>query len=89
MFFAHGPQRPTLFPHQIQGKLSTLNGQEIDYSKAEEPKVNMDCELKKALHSFIFQNELGVLATLRHHGDFVGKLENAEFVKTLVAKAHS
>lgn len=56
----------------MQGKLSTLNGQEIDYSKADEPK-----------------NELGVLATLRHHGDFVGKLENAEFVKTLVAKAHS
>ena len=31
-------------PHQIQGKLSTLNGQEIDYSKADEPKVNVEFE---------------------------------------------
>jgi len=50
----------------LQGQLSTLTGEEIDYSKAEEAK-----------------NGMGVLATLRHHNDFVDALKDEPFVEEL------
>jgi len=50
----------------LQGQLTTLTGEEIDYSKGEEAK-----------------NGMGVLATLRHHKDFVDALKDEPFVDKL------
>ena len=70
-----------------QGQLTTLTGEEIDYSKGEEAKVgflervisaNFFCQ-----NNVNFQNGMGVLATLRHHKDFVDALKDEPFVDEL------
>ena len=75
-----------------QGQLTTLTGEEIDYSKGEEAKVGFgkvsNCQINAN-----FQNGMGVLATLRHHKDFVDALKDEPFVdelkKSLSARTRS
>ena len=73
-----------------QGQLTTLTGDEIDYSKGEEAKVGIlerACKFNKKVSSCQnqahFQNGMGVLATLRHHKDFVDALKDEPFVDEL------
>ena len=88
-----------IFMNILQGQLTTLTGEEIDYSKGEEAKVGFLERFVKVdniapffggfwkqflavLYAY-FQNGMGVLATLRHHKDFVDALKDEPFVAEL------
>ena len=73
--------------------MTTLTGEEIDYSKGEEAKVGflerkiLICQLLEKFQVVKIiahlQNGMGVLATLRHHKDFVDALKDEPFVDEL------